>query len=91
MGAPELLQTAQFGTRVEGRDVVMQLGPKEVRLSYETALKLSAFLRHSGRQAKRNAGNAAPIVTVYANLTDANLDELKAERSRDGTAVYNRG
>lgn len=86
----KILSRTQFGTRVEGVDVVVTLGNKECRMDYQTALKLSAFLRHSGRLAKRHAGDQARTFTVFADLTDANLDELEAQRSRDGSAVFSR-
>jgi hypothetical protein len=78
-----------YGVRVEGTLVVMTIGPKAVTMPYEVAFKLSAFLRNGGRLAKKAAGDQSRIFTPFANLTDANLDELEAQRSRDGTAVYN--
>lgn len=89
VGEKILRQTA-YGTRVEGTIVVMTVGAKNCRMDYDTALKLSAFLRHSGRIAKRNAGDHSKKFTVFADLTDANLDELEAQRSMDGTAVFSR-
>lgn len=86
----KILKQTPYGVRVEGTVVVMTIGKKNCRMDYDTALKLSAFLRNGGRQAKRNAGDGAMKFTVYADLTDANLDELDAQRSRDGTAVFNR-
>jgi hypothetical protein len=85
-----LLRKTPFSTRVEGQTVVMTIGTKEVRMEYAVALKLSAFLRHSGRQAKRAAGDDRRIWTGIAELTDANIDELEAQRSRDGTAVFSK-
>lgn len=85
-----ILARTPFGTRVEGVDVVMTLGDKACRMDYQTALKLSAFLRASAREAKRRAGDGSMILTVSADLTDGNLEDLEAERSRDGTAVFNR-
>jgi hypothetical protein len=85
-----VLKRTSYGTRVEGIDVVMTLGTREVRMDYDTAIKLAAFLGHSGRQAKRRAGDNSRSWIGCATLTDANLDELQAERSRDGTAVFKR-
>jgi hypothetical protein len=84
----KILKRTPFGTRVEGVDVHMTIGEKAVRMDYQTALKLSAFLRHAGRLAKRNAGDQARNFTVYADLTDANADELLAQLSRDRTSVF---
>lgn len=84
----KLLKATPYGTRVEGTEVVMTIGPKAVRMDYVTALRLSAFLRHSGRAAKRAAGNHGQLWTTHADLTDANADELEAQATRDGTAIY---
>lgn len=84
----KILKQTPYGVRVEGTTVVMTIGPKAVRMEYDVALKLSAFLRNGGRLAKRNAGDQSRTFTVFADLTDANLDELEAQRSRDGSAVF---
>jgi hypothetical protein len=85
----KILCKTPYGVRVEGTIVVMTIGTKCVRMEYAVALKLSAFLRYSGKLAKRAAGDESRMFTVVADLTDANLDELQAQRSRDGTAVFN--
>ena len=84
----KILKRTPYGTRVEGTMVVMTIGTKAVRMEYDVALKLSAFLRHAGRLAKRHAGDQSRHFTIFADLTDANADELEAQISRDGTAVY---
>lgn len=84
----KILRQTPYGVRAEGTVVVMSIGTKEVQMEYEVALKLSAFLRHAGRAAKRAAGDHSKHFTVYADLTDANMDELQAQMSRDGTAVF---
>lgn len=84
----KILKQTPYGVRVEGKTVVLTIGPKNVRMDYSVALKMSAFLRHAGRYAKRAAGDEGRRFTVFADLTDANLDELEAQRSRDGTAVF---
>lgn len=86
----KLLKQTPYGVRLEGVDVVMTIGTKAVRMEYGVALKLSAFLRNAGRQAKRKAGDESQRFTVFADLTDANLDELEAQKSRDGTAVFSK-
>ena len=83
-----ILKRTPYGVRVEGVNVVMTIGQKSAVMGYEEALTLAAFLRNGGREAKRNAGDFDSKFTVYANLTDGNLDELKAQRSKDGTAVF---
>jgi hypothetical protein len=75
---------------VEGVDVIIHVNGKGLRMDYSTALKLSAFLRNAGRIAKRKAGDESRKFTVFADLTEANFDELEAQRSRDGSAVFSR-
>ena len=86
----KILKQTPFGVRVEGVDVVMTVGTKCCRMDYNTALKLGMFLRNGARTAKRNAGDSSQAWQVFADLTDKNLDDLNAERSRDGTAVFHR-
>ena len=85
-----ILKQTSYGTRVEGVNVVLTVGDKALTMDYETALKLSTFLRHCGRLAKRAAGDSSRKWTVVADLTDANADEMEAQISRDGTAVFKR-
>ena len=87
----KILKQTPFGVRTEGQVVVMTVGTKCCRMDYKTALKLGMFLRNGARDAKRNAGDNSKVWSVFADLTDGNLEELKAERSRDGTAVFHAG
>jgi hypothetical protein len=84
----KILRRTPYGVRVEGTVVVMTIGERNVRMDYETALKLSAFLRHGGRLAKRAAGDESRRFTVYADLTDANADEMKAAMSVDRKQIF---
>jgi len=77
-----------YGARVEGVDVVMIVGDKECRMEYRVALNLAAMLYSSGKEAKAAAGDHSTEIVGLARLTDANLDELKAQRSKDRTAVF---
>jgi uncharacterized protein YqiB (DUF1249 family) len=77
-----------YGVRVEGVDVVMTLGDKACRMDYTTALKLAVFLYHSGKMAKKAAGDESRRIIGIADLTDANADELEAQFNRDRTAVF---
>jgi hypothetical protein len=83
----KILRQTPYGVRVEGEIVVMTIGPKCVRMDYTTAIKLSAFLRHGGRMAKRNAGDESQKFTVFADLTDANAEELRARMNKNGTII----
>lgn len=84
----KILQRTPYGVRVEGTVVVMTIGTRNVRMDYETALKLSAFLRHGGRIAKKASGDESRRFTVYADLTDANAEELKAALSVDRKQIF---
>ena len=86
----KLMARTQYGTRVEGIDVVMTLGDKACRMDYSTALKLAVFLYHSGKVAKKAAGDESKRIIGVADLTDANADELEAQFNRDRTAVFSR-
>lgn len=83
-----ILSRTPYGVRVEGVNVIMTIGKKSAIMGYQEALTLAAFLRNGGREAKRNAGDFDSKFTTYMSLTDGNLDELKAQRSKDGTAVF---
>lgn len=87
----KILKNTPFGVRVEGVNVVMTIGNVTATMTYEVALKLSAFLRNGGRLAKRAAGDESRRFTVYADLTDANAEELQAAISADRKSVYFRG
>lgn len=83
----KILRRTPYGVRVEGTVVVMTIGTKNVRMDYTTAIKLSAFLRHGGRMAKRNAGDESRKWTVFADLTDANAEELRARMNKERTIL----
>lgn len=85
----KVLRQTPYGTRVEGTLVVMTIGPKAVTMDYNVALKLSAFLRHAGTIAKRNAGDESRKWTVFADLTDANAEEIHARMSKDRKIITN--
>ena len=71
--------------------VTLTIGTRAVSLDYDTANTLAVLLRGHARTAKRNAGDHSLKVIGFADLTDATLDELKAQRRRDSTAVFTRG
>jgi hypothetical protein len=84
----KVMARTPYGVRVEGVDVVMTIGDKACRMDYSTALKLAAFLYHSGKVAKKSAGDESRRIIGIADLTDANADELEAQFNRDRTAVF---
>ena len=79
---------APVGVDVDGIYVTLTLGNRAVSLTYDTANRLAVLLRGHARQAKRNAGDHSLKVIGFANLADATLDELKAQKSRDTTAIF---
>ena len=84
----KIMARTPYGTRVDGVDVVMTIGDKACRMDYGTALKLAVFLYHSGKVAKKAAGDESRRIIGMADLTDANADELEAQFNRDRTAVF---
>lgn len=83
----KILRQTPYGVRVEGAVVVMTIGTKNVKMTYDVALKLSAFLRHGGTIAKRSAGDESRKWTVFADLTDANAEELRARMNDTRTVI----
>jgi hypothetical protein len=79
---------APVGVAVDGVYVTLTLGGRSVSLDYDTANRLAVLLRGHARKAKQNAGDHSLKVIGFADLTDAALDELKAQRSRDNTAAF---
>lgn len=77
-----------INVRVEGVTVVLTLGDRSVSLDYDTANRLAVLLRGNGKIAKQNAGDLSVKVIGFANLTDANLDELRIQKSRDTMARF---
>jgi len=84
----QLSRRAPISVRVDGVHVVLTLGGRAVSLDYDTANRLAVLLRGNGKIAKRNAGDVSVKVIGFANLTDAVLEEHKAQKSRDNSAVY---
>lgn len=84
----QLSRRAAISVHVQGVNVVLTLGDRAVSLPYDTANRLAVLLRGNGKIAKRNAGDLSVKLIGFSNLTDAVLDELNAQKSRDNTAVY---
>lgn len=78
-----LSRRAAISVRTEGVTVVLTLGNRSVSLDYDTANRLAVLLRGHGKMAKQNAGDVSLKVIGFANLTDATLDELRAQKSRN--------
>lgn len=76
------------GVAVDGVRVALRIGSRAVSLDYDTANRLAVLLRGHARIAKKNAGDHSVKVVGFAHLTDATLDELKAQRERSTQAVF---
>lgn len=79
---------APISVRVDGVQVVLTLGDRSVNLDYDTANRLAVLLRGNGKIAKQNAGDVSVKVIGFANLTDATLEEIRAQKSRDASAAF---
>jgi hypothetical protein len=84
----QLSRRAPINVALQGVNVVLTIGNRAVSLDYDTANRLAVLLRGQARTAKRNAGDVSVKVIGFANLTDATLDELKAQKNRIGTSIY---
>lgn len=72
-----------ISVRTVGVTVELTLGNRSVSLDYDTANRLAVLLRGHGKMAKQNAGDVSLKVIGFANLTDATLDEIRAQKSRN--------
>jgi hypothetical protein len=71
-----------------GKRVVLEINGTKLPMSYNTAIDLAVMLRGYSKQAKANAGDVSTRVLGFANLTDAVTEELRIQKSRDGTAAF---
>lgn len=91
MSSTRLLQRTRFAVRVlPTHEIELTFNGQGVIMDYDTANRVAVMLRGQARKAKRNAGDVSSRVIGFADLTDATLDELKAQGSRDRTAVFGR-
>ena len=86
---PELLTAhCALSAKTNGHMVEVTVGDRAFTLDYDTAFRFAVLIFGHAKKAKRNVGNYSPAVYGFADLTDANMDELKAQRSRDSTAIF---
>ena len=83
-----VMRRTQFGARVDGVNVVVLIGNRPFTMDYDTANRLAVVIRGCAKKAKSVAGDTSVKVFGFADLTDGTLEQLKAQRSRDGTAVF---
>lgn len=89
MSDAEVLSSSELlGARADGVFVDIIVGNRKFRVDYERALRFAIIIGGHAKIAKRNAGDHSTRAYGFANLTDARLDELKAQRGRDTTAVF---
>lgn len=72
------LQRVVFSAQAEGTCVKLRIGNAEISMSYEDAFKLSQWLRMSGKEAKRNAGDMSRHWSVIGRVTAGELEEGKS-------------
>ena len=81
-----------LGAKADGRFVEVTVGNRSFTLDYDTAFRFAVLIFGNAKIAKRNVGDHSRMVYGFANLTDANMDELKAQRSRNcGTTFIKAG
>jgi hypothetical protein len=83
-----MMQRTQYEVALEGVNVKLTIGDKWYSMDYDTANKIAVLLYGFAKKAKGIAGDGRTAVYGFADLTDAVLDELKAQKSRDGTAAF---
>lgn len=66
----DLLKPQKIGVGTEGTLVVLTIGNAELRMDYDTAIKLSTWLRVRGKEAKRLAGDTSRHWSVIGKLED---------------------
>lgn len=84
----ELLKPTAYSCTNVDHVVVLQIGNKQLKMDHHTALRMAAMLSHSGKQAKRAAGDTGASMYGFGTLTDATADALKIQKRRDGTATF---
>lgn len=78
----------QLAAKADGVFVEVRVGNRAFRLDYDTAFRFAVLIGGNAKIAKRNAGDLSVKAYGFANLTDARLDELKAQRNRDTGATF---
>jgi hypothetical protein len=84
-----MVKAPQFAIAHEGTDVIIRhlRTGGEWRMNYQTGLRVAALLFHEAKQAKAEAGDESRQWIGLGTLTDANMDELKAQKRRDATVL----
>ena len=77
-----------LSAKAVGRFVEVTIGGQACTVDYDTAFRFAVLLFGNAKIAKRNVGDTSRAVYGFANLTDANMDELKAQRSRNSGTMF---
>lgn len=88
MTAELITPRVSLGAKADGRFVEVTVGNRSFTLDYDSAFRFAVLIYGNAKIAKRNVGDSSRLVYGFANLTDASMDELKAQRSRDNTAMF---
>lgn len=88
MTAELLSPRVVLSAKAEGRFVEVQVGERAFTLDYDSAFRFAVLIFGHAKVAKRNVGDHSRLVYGFSHLTDATADELKAQRSRDSTAMF---
>lgn len=88
MTADLITPRAKLSAKAVGRAVEVQIGDRACTLDYDTAIRFAVLLMGHAKIAKRNAGDHAVRPYGFANLTDAVMDEIKAQKDRDTGAAF---
>ena len=88
MSAELLTGRAELSAKADGVFVEVRVGDRAFRLDYDTAFRFAVLIGGHAKIAKRTAGDMSVRAYGFANLTDARLDELKAQRNRDTGAAF---
>lgn len=86
----KLLAGTPFAVDVRGVKVIFTLGGRSIEMDYDDSLRIGAMLFKGGKIAKLNAGDTSRRLIGFADLTDANSDEIEVQFSRDRTAMFSK-
>lgn len=65
---PAVAKMTKLAVASEGENVVLTIGNSQIRFHYETALKLSQWLRIRAKEAKRKAGDNSRHWSAIGNI-----------------------
>ena len=68
------MRQMRFQVHSEGDQVVLTIGNVGIKMPYNAGFKLSAWLRAWSKEAKRFAGDTAPMFTATGILTVLNKE-----------------